>query len=283
VTIEDVKDYLRKAPHNFDSRNSDSARQLLASLKAKAVDANDQAEAKWIWCLEQIVEIQDKYIEAFHKLKTDKFYEAWCSFERVELELLFLSWHFQDPDGEFHVPFIARHTSRYQSIFPYKLFMSPELLEEEKTCTICNQVISIRNPCGHRVGEIYNGEMCSRRVTKAKILGMAIVHNPVQKYSVPFLSESSGDGKKDHYNYSVVKYLIQRLESPFHEWEVEWTKRRHPHSRFSHIGRNDPCPCESGKKYKKCCLLEEGVLRPHCQFIFHVSPPEHLLTVEYSD
>ncbi|MCI6277572.1 MAG: SEC-C domain-containing protein, partial [Clostridium sp.] len=19
------------------------------------------------------------------------------------------------------------------------------------------------------------------------------------------------------------------------------------------VGRNDPCPCESGKKYKKCC------------------------------
>jgi len=23
------------------------------------------------------------------------------------------------------------------------------------------------------------------------------------------------------------------------------------------IGRNDPCPCGSGKKYKKCCLLTE--------------------------
>jgi len=23
------------------------------------------------------------------------------------------------------------------------------------------------------------------------------------------------------------------------------------------IKRNDPCPCESGKKYKKCCLLQE--------------------------
>lgn len=22
-------------------------------------------------------------------------------------------------------------------------------------------------------------------------------------------------------------------------------------------GRNDPCPCGSGKKYKKCCLLKE--------------------------
>jgi hypothetical protein len=23
---------------------------------------------------------------------------------------------------------------------------------------------------------------------------------------------------------------------------------------FRDIGRNDPCPCGSGKKYKKCCL-----------------------------
>jgi hypothetical protein len=23
--------------------------------------------------------------------------------------------------------------------------------------------------------------------------------------------------------------------------------------RVQKIGRNDPCPCESGKKYKKCC------------------------------
>lgn len=26
---------------------------------------------------------------------------------------------------------------------------------------------------------------------------------------------------------------------------------------FRDIGRNDPCPCGSGKKYKKCCLVEE--------------------------
>ncbi len=23
------------------------------------------------------------------------------------------------------------------------------------------------------------------------------------------------------------------------------------------VGRNDPCPCGSGKKYKKCCALKE--------------------------
>jgi hypothetical protein len=24
------------------------------------------------------------------------------------------------------------------------------------------------------------------------------------------------------------------------------------------IGRNDPCPCGSGRKYKKCCLADSG-------------------------
>jgi hypothetical protein len=27
------------------------------------------------------------------------------------------------------------------------------------------------------------------------------------------------------------------------------------------IGRNEPCPCGSGKKYKRCCLLEKEGLR----------------------
>jgi len=35
-------------------------------------------------------------------------------------------------------------------------------------------------------------------------------------------------------------------------WAAETTPRRNP---LRHVGRNDPCPCGSGKKYKKCCLV----------------------------
>ncbi len=28
---------------------------------------------------------------------------------------------------------------------------------------------------------------------------------------------------------------------------------------MSGVGRNDPCPCGSGKKYKKCCLIAAAV------------------------
>src|ERR1041385_5250232 len=39
------------------------------------------------------------------------------------------------------------------------------------------------------------------------------------------------------------------------------------------IGRNDPCPCGSGKKYKKCCLARDEVQRAK-----HAPRDEHFIT-----
>ncbi len=30
------------------------------------------------------------------------------------------------------------------------------------------------------------------------------------------------------------------------------------HSKATKIGRNDPCPCGSGRKYKRCCAGQSG-------------------------
>jgi uncharacterized protein YchJ len=40
---------------------------------------------------------------------------------------------------------------------------------------------------------------------------------------------------------------------------LEEEEFRAPARRGKKIGRNAPCPCGSGKKYKKCCLKKEGV------------------------
>lgn len=36
--------------------------------------------------------------------------------------------------------------------------------------------------------------------------------------------------------------------------EVKEVVYRRRQVRLMRVGRNDPCPCGSGKKYKKCCL-----------------------------
>lgn len=43
----------------------------------------------------------------------------------------------------------------------------------------------------------------------------------------------------------------ERVEALTREWPIECKKLAEK------IGRNDPCPCGSGKKYKKCCMNKE--------------------------
>jgi uncharacterized protein len=40
-----------------------------------------------------------------------------------------------------------------------------------------------------------------------------------------------------------------------HDWRLENDKHRPASPASGKVGRNDPCPCGSGKKYKKCCGL----------------------------
>ncbi|VAW51004.1 hypothetical protein MNBD_GAMMA06-1001 [hydrothermal vent metagenome] len=64
----------------------------------------------------------------------------------------------------------------------------------------------------------------------------------------------------DQYNSQQIRNLQQAIISNVREIHAYWLAQRAdlaPAS-FRHSeeksGRNDPCPCGSGKKYKKCCL-----------------------------
>ena len=36
---------------------------------------------------------------------------------------------------------------------------------------------------------------------------------------------------------------------------LAWNEGVPAHNPFRHVSRNDPCPCGSGKKFKRCCLV----------------------------
>jgi len=253
-----------------------SLRESLAAEKRRSVEAGNGAAANRLWCLEQALHVQDLYIQSFEELRSEEFPTAWRTLERVETAVAFLERHEREHWQTFRLDFIQLHVRRWQSLYPYKFFLSPEFLYKRKSCTICNAPVSIRNPCGHRIGELYDGELCARRIDDLAILGMALVTSPVQKYSIIHPAGME-------YNYAAPQYVIRRLQSPFHAWEPTFGQRRHPHSRYAHVGRNDPCPCGKKAKYKKCCLRESGVLRPHISVWFEVPPPAEALALEYSE
>ena len=58
------------------------------------------------------------------------------------------------------------------------------------------------------------------------------------------------------YQYGYLDDPVEALD-----WTVEGAgePQRNP---FKDVGRNDPCPCGSGKKFKKCCLGQEKAEGP---------------------
>lgn len=56
----------------------------------------------------------------------------------------------------------------------------------------------------------------------------------------------------------VLKQKIIEMQKPSNHYVQEWKKtikssRNAPQIKVTKVGRNDPCPCGSGKKLKKCC------------------------------
>ncbi len=54
----------------------------------------------------------------------------------------------------------------------------------------------------------------------------------------------------------LIEDVVAELEAAL-ESEEEAEPEEPVHNPLRHVGRNDPCPCGSGKKYKKCCLGKE--------------------------
>ncbi len=272
TNLAEVRRFLRSIRTLPRFPNDTEATQVaLREHKIAAIQREDQALAKEIWCFEQILKIQSSYLDAFTKLKGGQYYDAWCVLEQIEVALSSLDRHLRDHADQYALEFIRTHCERFQSLFPYRMFFSTEFIHKELKCSICNATIAIRNPCGHRVGEIYNGDLCIRIVADLELMGISLVTTPRHKYSVGF---AGGSKTRDTYDYSLVRSVVAELPTPFQTWSCDWTRRRVPHSAFRAVGRNDPCPCESGKKYKTCCLKEPGVLRPHCVFQLGAPTPD---------
>lgn len=64
-------------------------------------------------------------------------------------------------------------------------------------------------------------------------------------------------------NFIPSEPVVDKLKTLVEEKRQEKIRRETPVKREPIVlgeraGRNDPCPCGSGKKYKKCCLLKEA-------------------------
>lgn len=236
----------------------------LTKLKYNAVSQGDQEEAKNIWCLEQIYKVINHYLVAYKNLFDKNYFEAWCELDRADIELSFLRRHYEYSENKFNLEFIEKNIIQLQKLFPYKHFFSRESTTKKWKCSICNNPITLRNSCGHEVGEIYNGEQCGQIAEDIEFHGLALVTDPFDKYTVIF-----PEGKE--YNYFMLENLMKYWTNPYEKWELQTTWE--VNEEYKNLSRNDYCKCDSGIKYKNCCLNTDQDRHEHHKLLFLEKDP----------
>lgn len=256
-------------------------KDVILKGKSNAVELSNQEEAKAYWICEVIVESHLLFQDAFNKIKQGEYYKAWCKLEQCELAINALERHYASSvDDPHHLLYVKEMIIQWQALFPYSVFFSPEILKRKVICSICGAVVKPRSQCGHKKGEIYNGEMCTHIVAECDLISISVVKDPVQKYSVAFLSAKENGEPIDHYDYSNLKFIADRLESPYHKWIHRITQRKIMRKEVDHLTPDSKCPCLSGNNYGECCVSKSEFLVPHLQIEFSVAPRAELPTEE---
>ena len=135
MTLDEIRAFLRNVNSwypSYSCSDVSAIKNRLSDHKQAAVAVDNQILAKDIWCLEHILKSQIHYIEAFHLMKEGEFYKAWCILEQSEITLHFLLGHYVPSPDEFFIGYIDEKVKGFQSLFPYKIFMSPEILIRER-------------------------------------------------------------------------------------------------------------------------------------------------------
>lgn len=241
MTTREIENYLSLKNLQFD----DCVGERIEELRRSAIRAQDEEQANHCWCLMQIYKIQKEFVFAINALKEQRYEDAWNMLDRADIALGNLENNFntaQEHD-RYHLIFIGRMIKEYQKLFPYRHFFSRECVIKAEECSICGKRISLRRPCGHKVGKLYMGELCLRNVTDMEFKALSVVTDPFDKYAYVRLPDQE-------YNYGMLENLMTEIDQPYDEFSVEIIRVQNP--KYKGIGRNALCPCGSEKKYKKC-------------------------------
>lgn len=256
--LEILKQLEKNHFRTFDFVN---AQTILSREKKELKEKKDSGQLKIIWFVQIALQVINLYNDTFDQLRKRKYHEAWNNLERIEININNIKFNDFDITNYWILQYIEIYIEKFQQLYPYKIFGSPEYIHKKIECSICGKTFIPWSDCEHIQGKVYDGEMCYGIVKDMDVISISLVTKPNQKYSVIF------DDVDDPCRYPTLEYLVPKLKSKYSRWDFKVTNRYEPYSKYK-AKKEDLCPCHSGEKFKDCCRRNgKGIKYPHYEFI----------------
>lgn len=238
-TVSDLKAYLQKE------------RESPASTQESYL--ND------LYVLDRYLQFLCSYGALWERIHDQKFADSWVCLQDC-LDLLRVLKRFSD----IHESFFEVQLTELEKMYPYEIFFSTGMIVEGLECSICGFDVD-SDQCSHIRGQLYAGKMASAIVQKVvQIDHGSLVRNPMDKRCVVQYEDTG-------HQFNVIRYLSNLLIAKqcliSDCWHLTHSKRQMRNPDYQKLGRNDPCYCDSGKKFKRCCISKEYVEQDHVNIV----------------
>lgn len=233
--------------------------ELHAKIEILRKSSNNETFLNALFVSDKYIHLINNYCRTWQLIYEEKYSESWNTLQNC-LDAIRLVKRFSNID----VVFLERQLLELESAYPYNLFASIGIRVRMFECSICGKDIDSKE-CPHRRLGLYSGVMAygiAKEITSWD--HVALVEYPVDKRCVVQFEDTDPQ-------FRIIRYIRHLLDSPQFSPlaldRLEWKKIRVTNPEYKKLGRNEPCFCESGLKFKKCCIHKKTIEQDHVDVI----------------
>jgi|GEM_PF-1260786 len=213
-----------------------------------------------LWVLDQYVDAFSSYNRMWNDIIDQKYSSSWNELQNVLDRLRWIKKF-----SNITVCALELQMLGLESLYPYQIFFSAGWIVDYFVCAICGNDYG-SDECSHIVGELYKGKFAS--ISPNKIIEMdhvSAVEHPADKRCVVQYPDQSNHFR----NVDNLASFIRSNEQAISNFSsVNAIKIDVKNPKYRMLRRNDLCFCESGIKFKKCCISKKIVAGKFFQFVF---------------
>lgn len=247
----------------------EESESIFKSIKEYAIKNNIEELANAQYVANLYMKLLCQLSSYFKSLKEKEYRESWDILQDC-LDSAFWIGKYTIIENRYEISQIVDLLIGYESLYPFKVFASTEMIITKSECSICGKPFQSLD-CPHIKGNLYWGEVAIENITEIKELqAVAMVSHPLDKRCVVELSD---DTRTKEEKFHLLNGFIEQQIPAFQLFSIEIQKTSRQRQDIKIVGRNDKCPCGSGKKFKNCC--GKDLYYEHHHYIIRLR--EHIL------